>query len=218
MSAPLLHSINNHHFWLSAERCIFWEEAQTLILSDTHFGKTGHFRKNGIAVPQQVYKEDLQRFVQQVTHFKPQQIIVVGDLFHSRENRELELFLKWRRDIAHTRMVLVRGNHDLLDAAWYAAADIEVQEGIYQIDAFDFVHDPADNTETIKGRYSFSGHIHPGVSLQGTAKQCLQFPCFFFGKQQCILPAFSRFSGIKIMRSQKSDSVYAIADGTIMKL
>ncbi|HJV19339.1 MAG TPA: ligase-associated DNA damage response endonuclease PdeM [Sediminibacterium sp.] len=218
MSAPLLHSINDQHFWLSAERCIYWEEAQTLILSDTHFGKTGHFRKNGIAVPQQVYKEDLQRFVQQVTHFKPQQIIVVGDLFHSRENRELELFLKWRRDIAHTRLVLVRGNHDLLDAAWYAAADIEVQEGIYQVDAFDFVHDPADNTETRESRYCFSGHIHPGVSLNGSAKQSLQFPCFFFGAGACILPAFSRFSGLKIMRSQKTDSVYAIANGAVMKL
>jgi DNA ligase-associated metallophosphoesterase len=218
MSAPLLHRIHQDHFWLSPERCIFWEEAQTLILSDTHFGKTGHFRKNGIAVPQQVFKEDLQRLLHQVMHFKPQQLIVVGDLFHSTENKELELFLKWRKDIGQTSMILVKGNHDILHQSWYANADIEVKEGIYPVGAFDFVHDPAAYEEAKTGRYFFSGHIHPGVSLKGTAKQSLQFPCFFFGKEACILPAFSRFSGLKMMRSKKTDSVYAIADGSLLKV
>ena len=45
---------------LSPERCMFWEDQQTLILSDMHIGKTAHFRKAGIAVPQQVFQEDLQ--------------------------------------------------------------------------------------------------------------------------------------------------------------
>ena len=30
---------------------MFWEEEKALIVSDLHFGKTGHFRKSGIAVP-----------------------------------------------------------------------------------------------------------------------------------------------------------------------
>ena len=63
MQAPILHTIQEQHFWLSAHRAIFWEEQKALILSDLHFGKTGHFRKAGIAVPQQVYKEDLQRLI-----------------------------------------------------------------------------------------------------------------------------------------------------------
>ncbi len=69
-----------------------------LLLSDLHFGKTGHFRKEGIAVPQAIYKEDLQRLVTQIQFFKPQQVVVIGDMFHSHANKELDLFKKWRND------------------------------------------------------------------------------------------------------------------------
>ncbi|MFX6499045.1 hypothetical protein ABTG19_18945, partial [Acinetobacter baumannii] len=62
MQAPILHTIRGQQIWLSAARVLYWENKKTLIVSDTHFGKTGHFRKNGIVVPQNVYKEDLQRF------------------------------------------------------------------------------------------------------------------------------------------------------------
>jgi metallophosphoesterase superfamily enzyme len=44
--------------WLSPERCLFWEEDKSLIISDIHLGKSGHFRKAGIGIPQAVFKED----------------------------------------------------------------------------------------------------------------------------------------------------------------
>ena len=96
MNAPLQYVIQNNTFWLSAQRCLFWEEEKTLILSDLHLGKTGHFRKHGIAVPQNIFIEDLQRLVGQIAHYKPVKIIAVGDLFHSQANKELDLFLKWK--------------------------------------------------------------------------------------------------------------------------
>ena len=92
MKPPIAHKISGQTFWLHAQRAIFWEEQKALILSDLHFGKTGHFRKAGIPVPQQVYKEDLQRLVELIQYFNPTQIIAVGDLFHSHANLELELF------------------------------------------------------------------------------------------------------------------------------
>ncbi len=64
-------------------RCLYWEEERSLILSDLHFGKTGHFRKAGIAVPQSVYREDLLRLLSLIQYFQPRQLLVVGDLFHS---------------------------------------------------------------------------------------------------------------------------------------
>src|SRR5690606_17967071 len=75
VQAPILHTIHQQHFWLSAHRAAYWEEEKALILSDLHFGKTGHFRKSGIAVPQTVYKEDLQRLVELLLHFQPRQMI-----------------------------------------------------------------------------------------------------------------------------------------------
>ncbi len=89
------------------ERVIYWEEEKALILSDLHLGKTGHFRKSGIAVPQQVYKNDLHRLVQSIQHFQPKQLIIVGDMFHSHANKEHDWFLKWRNDFSHIEMHLV---------------------------------------------------------------------------------------------------------------
>lgn len=215
MPPPLHHIIQHQHFWLSAQRCIYWEENKTLILSDPHFGKTGHFRKQGIAVPQPVYQEDLQRLVTEITLYSPEQIIVVGDLFHSIVNKEMDLFVKWRRDFGQLNFLLVKGNHDILSNDWYAAADIGVKEGIYTTNGFDFVHDPAEaGSDAIN--YVFSGHVHPGVHLQGLGKQSLQFPCFYFSAKQAILPAFSKFSGLSMVKKKKADKIYAIVNQSLV--
>src|ERR1017187_1809839 len=107
MSAYERFIVKEETLWLSAERCIFWENEKALILSDLHFGKTGHFRKSGIAVPQNVFKEDLQRLFSLVQFFKADSLIIVGDLFHSHENREMDLFLKWRKDHASLQLQLI---------------------------------------------------------------------------------------------------------------
>jgi len=78
MQQPVQHIIRNNHFWLSAQRCAFWEEEKTLILSDLHFGKTGHFRKAGIAIPQNVYKKNLPRLGLSNKRFNPSNITILG--------------------------------------------------------------------------------------------------------------------------------------------
>ena len=126
MQSPVSHKILKQQFWLTTDRTMFWEEEKTLIVSDLHFGKTGHFRKSGIAVPSAVYKEDLQRLIVQIQYFQPGELIIVGDMFHSSANKELELFLKWRSDLSGINIRLVRGNHDILKEDWYAGAGIQL--------------------------------------------------------------------------------------------
>lgn len=219
MTPPVLYIIQNNHFWLSPQRCVFWEEEQALILSDLHFGKTGHFRKHGIAVPQTVFQEDMQRLVEQIAYFKPKQIIAVGDLFHSRANKEMDLFIKWRNDFSKIDFILVRGNHDILDMGWYEKTGIQVKEGKYNIGGFSFLHDPAENEmDNSSENFIFSGHLHPGVHISGLGKQGLSFPCFHFTNHQAILPAFSKFSGFVIMRRKKTHTVFAIVDDKIIRL
>lgn len=219
MTAPVLHIIQNNHFWLSPQRCLFWEEEKALVVSDLHFGKTGHFRKHGIAVPQKIFQEDIQRLVAQISVFKPQQIIAVGDLFHSEANKEMELFVKWRNDFPDIGFTLVKGNHDILPKEWYHSAGITVQEGFYTVGEFDFVHDPEEiNTDKAPRRYQFSGHLHPGVSISGMGKQTLQFPCFYFSDSMAILPAFSLFSGLAMVRRKKKDTVYAIVNQSLVQI
>ena len=200
MQAPLLHTILDQHLWLTAQRSIFWEEQKAMIVSDLHFGKTGHFRKSGIPVPQTIYKEDLQRLVSLLNYFKPDQLIVVGDFFHSHENTELDLFKKWRNDFADLKIVLVRGNHDILKDSWYKEADIEVIEKELLQRPFLFMHDRCTDRDDV---YTFCGHIHPGIYLHGLGRQGLRLPCFYFAKDYCILPAFSRFTGTALIEPER---------------
>lgn len=219
MNISIPHIIHEQHFWLSAQRSIYWEEQKTMIVSDTHFGKTGHFRKSGIAVPQQVYKEDLQRFFSLATDLKPERILVVGDFFHSTDNEEHNLFLRWKNDFNSLQITLIKGNHDILGNTWYENAGIQLIEDFYEIGQFRFQHDPAENDFLVKeNTFVFSGHVHPGILMRGMGKQSLRFPCFYFTQNQCILPAFSKFSGLAIVKPKKQDQVYAIANDNIIKL
>ena len=203
--------ILGNNFLLSTDRAIYWEEKKTLILSDLHFGKTGHFRKAGIAVPQSVFKEDIQRFVALLQSFKPQTVIVIGDMFHSRDNKEHELFVKWRKDFTQLHIQLVMGNHDILHSKWYHDAGIETVNNKLAIECFSFVHDINDTAnENCEEVYVFSGHIHPGISIHGISKQSLSFPCFYFARQYAVLPAFSKFTGCYPIKPKRGENVYAI--------
>jgi uncharacterized protein len=218
MFQPTLIKLREQSIWLSPGRCLYWEEDQSLILSDLHFGKTGHFRKSGIAIPQNVFKEDLQRLVQQIQFFKPARLIIVGDFTHSHNNAELELFSKWRKDMGQTAIQLIRGNHDILSAEWYQDTGIEVVEQQLHKPPFCFVHDPDDIPVAETGHYIFSGHLHPGVHLSGLGKQSLSFPCFHFSGSQALLPAFSHFTGYKMINKKKEDRVFAIVNKSLVEV
>ncbi|MGN6619205.1 MAG: ligase-associated DNA damage response endonuclease PdeM [Ilyomonas sp.] len=213
------HNIHNNNFWLSYQRCLFWEEQKALIVSDLHIGKSGHFRKSGIAVPQHVFKEDLQRLFAEIQYYKPQQLIIVGDLFHSKENKEMDLFVKWRTDLEYVDVHLIKGNHDIFKNKWYEDASINVHEHSFCINEFLFTHDAtAPFCEDKDTTYIFSGHIHPGIIVKGTGRQSLRFPCYYFGAQYAILPAFSKFTGLALVEPKRTDTVYAIVDKSVLQL
>ena len=221
----LPHSLKLHHasLWLSAERCIYWEEEKCLIVSDLHFGKTGHFRKSGIPVPQKVFKEDLQRLFEQLQYFKPKVLLVVGDLFHSAENKELDLFRKWRDDIPDLEIKLVKGNHDILKEHWYEAAGIAVYKEHLNINGFCFTHDnlscfDSEQAALSQEKYTISGHIHPGIRVTGIGRQSLCLPCFYFGKAFAVLPAFSRFTGTALIDPEAGARVFALVNHKIVEI
>jgi metallophosphoesterase superfamily enzyme len=104
---------------------------------------------------------------------------------------------------------------------WYQAAGIELTPERLQIGEFAFIHDITTETESSAvnggnddGRattaYSFSGHIHPGIRINGLGKQSLRFPCFYFGVDFAVLPAFSRFTGMASIYPAPRENVFAI--------
>lgn len=216
MKAPVPFSLLQQKLWLSAERCVFWEDTRMLLVSDIHFGKSGHFRKEGIGIPQAVFRNDLRRLTHAITFFQPAGLLIVGDFFHSRYNKEVESFEKWRSDLHWLPIHLVQGNHDVLAADWYAKHNITVYKNSHQAGPFSFTHEweaTANNTG-----YVFSGHVHPGIRLQGAGKQSMRLPCFYFGQQHAILPAFGSFTGLHAIRPKKQDTVFAIVHDNVVAL
>jgi DNA ligase-associated metallophosphoesterase len=219
MTRLLSYIIRNEHFILSANRTLFWEDQRTLILADLHVGKTGHFRKSGINIPQSVYKDDLHRLLAEILFFKAERLVIVGDLTHSAANREMDLFRKWRKDFSSLDVHLAKGNHDILDNAWYEEAAITVHNEPFEMKQFSFIHDIMKPKQTFADkRFVFSGHVHPIVTITGKGRQSLRFPCFHFTKNYCIIPAFSRFTGGYKIEPKKGDAVFALADKEIITL
>lgn len=206
---------------MAPDRSLFWEEENTLIVSDLHLGKTGHFRKEGIAVPQKVYTSDLQRLMAALYFYKAERLIVVGDLSHSIHNKELDLFMKWRHDFSQLHIDLVKGNHDILDEQWYKECNLNLHPWQLEIGSFCFRHEDKRYQKVYansKALYTFSGHVHPAFRISGKGKQTLKFPCFYYRKDSCVLPAFSHFTGGYVVTPEKEEMVYAIVDNAIMKM
>ena len=188
------------------------------MLSDLHFGKSGHFRKSGIGVPQNVYKEDLQRLFSQIQFFKPRLLLIAGDMFHSHANKEVDFFLKWRNDLPDLIIHLIKGNHDVLSNKFYDKANIEVAKQKLSICNFCFTHDITVACDEEKDLFTFSGHIHPGIKMRGVGKQALRLPCFYFTDKYAVLPAFSLFTGLYKMTPKKTDKVFALVENQVIKM
>jgi metallophosphoesterase superfamily enzyme len=54
--------------------------------------------------------------------------------------------------------------------------------------------------------------------VSGGGRQSLHFPCFYFTPAFCVLPAFSRFTGLAMIRPKEKDNVFAIVNQSIIQL
>jgi hypothetical protein len=46
----------------------------------------------------------------------------------------------------------------------------------------------------------------------------MTLPCFYFGKDQGILPAFGSFTGMALIAPQKDDRIFVIAENKIQQI
>ena len=211
--------IRDHEFLLTNQRAVFWKEREMLILSDVHLGKTAHFRHSGIPLPQEVAEADLHRLGLLIHQFSPKHLLIVGDFFHAGANSELELFSKWRTSFSKIDLILIKGNHDRLQQDVYDKLGMETRADSLTIDDIEFVHQPHHGTSKNGKNFSICGHIHPGVLIKGHARQKLKLPCYLMNKNQLILPAFSRFTGLDTRFGRKKDyRYYAITDTDVIYL
>jgi metallophosphoesterase superfamily enzyme len=66
--------------------------------------------------------------------------------------------------------------------------------------------------------YVLAGHLHPGVSLTGRGRMRERLPCFWFGRDCGILPAFGDFTGLADVTPEPGDRVIGIAEGALVEV
>lgn len=208
--------IKGNNWSLLPERAMYWVEKKTLVAGDLHLGKSGHFRKSGIAAPQQINLTNLSRLDTLVSRFEPDRILLLGDLFHSDYNREWFSFEEWCKKYPSLKKILITGNHDSLHRTLYEEAGISTYPR-YTEGPFQFKHHPEEN-DTETEFFRFCGHVHPGIRLKGRGRQSVRIPCFYQSLNQMILPAFGEFTGLHLLETGKATRLYGIADGQVVEL
>lgn len=205
---------DKHRLVMTNQRVLYWPDLDTLILSDLHLGKAAHFRKNGIAIPSNVQEQDLLRLSRLIKYYKIARIILVGDLLHAGENKEVERFKVCMQSLPEVEIVLIKGNHDRIsDARWldlgiHQVYDEHIFEGVH------FVHTP---TESLQGTF-ISGHIHPGVVYPISKWEHIRMPAYIVTPNQIILPAYSQFTGLDTSFKITDASYYPFFEKGIFKL
>lgn len=206
-------TVQNEIFTLTNQRALFWKEQKALILSDLHIGKTAHFRKNGIALANQIMKNDLERLSILIEYFQPEKFLVVGDLLHAGDNSDVDEFCTWRSQYPDLQFYLIEGNHDRISKTLESKLCLNVKIKSLELNDFVFVHD----FEKKQPKLQITGHIHPGFMIHSAVKK-IKLPCFVVTDNQLLLPAFSEFTGLDTKNLPKNGRFYVFTDAEIYEI
>ncbi len=200
---------------LLVDRAAWWAARATLLVADPHFGKAATFRSAGVYVPHGTTIGALQRLDALVAATRAQRIVFLGDFLHAREGRSDAMFralVAWRSSHASIEMILVRGNHDMRAGDPPEALGLHVVSGPHGDGPFMFAHHPV----TFAGGYVLAGHLHPCVTVRGAGRQHERLPCFWFGHETGVLPAFGEFTGCDEVEPVAGDRLWLVAGNEVL--
>ena len=201
---------------LHPARAAYWSEKSVLLFADLHLGKEAHFRKEGLAIPDSGMLANLANINRLLKAFRPRSVVFLGDLFHSSYNQSWEQFRNLLKGYAATEFHLVTGNHDILAHEHYQRAGMNIHTQSMYWEPFLFTHQI--QPEVGDGLYNLSGHLHPGVFLKGKGRQSIKLPCFWFGQNQGLMPAFGKFTGLAIIKPKSSDQVFVVLKDRVLQV
>lgn len=202
---------------LLPERAALLVSSATLLVADAHLGKAASFRRLGVPVPEATTQDNLQRLTALVAQSGARRVVFLGDLVHSARAlaaATVEAISAWRRQHARLECTLVRGNHDRHAGMPPAAWELEVLEGPLPLAGLQLRHEPQPDP----AGYVLAGHVHPCAVVGGRAHDRLRLPCFHFGAEVGVLPAFGSFTGMHALPRLPGDRVYVIAGSEIRQL
>jgi uncharacterized protein len=206
-------AIRGESLLLHPGRAVIWPRCRAAIVADTHFGKSGVFGRNGVAVPAGADDFDRARLTRLIAELDIRRLIVLGDFLHaplqadSQEARDMET---WNASLAGVKIQVIAGNHDRgIASGWRGTIDWIAGEHVEM--PFRFVHDASKTTCTGSADFSLSGHVHPVVALKGLRKRASRVPVFWLRAQGLVLPSFGSFTGGYLIAPAQGEQVFAVS-------
>lgn len=210
-------SVAGEALMLLPEKAAYLAERQWLLIADAHLGKAVSFRRQGVPVPQGSTADNLATLSALIARLDVRRIVFLGDLLHSAHAHSAATqaaLAQWRDRHRDLDLTLVRGNHDDHAGDPPAALGFEVVDEPLRVGPWALCHHPNAQADG----YVLAGHLHPCVSLQGRARERLRLPCFWFGDQVGVLPAFGEFTGMHAIEALPRDRVYALTGDGVLEV
>lgn len=170
-----------------ASGALWWPEADLLVVSDLHLGKSERIaRRGGGMLPPYEGHDTLTRLQEELDQTGARRVICLGDSFDdlsAASGLEERLALWLARLTAGRDWVWIKGNHDPGPLDLPGTHRAEVTEGAL---VFRHIATPAAG--------EVSGHYHPKARL-GLRGGSVTRPCFLVDRTRIILPAFGTYTG-----------------------
>jgi DNA ligase-associated metallophosphoesterase len=193
---------------LLPQRAVWLEGSRTLLLADLHLGKAETFQAHGIPLPSDGDAGTLNTLLTLANRWRPAQVLVLGDLIHSRLGLTGELREKLRAlpELLGAPLRLVGGNHER--GSWIEALPAEPS---LALGALWLSHGPEDHP----GRLNVCGHRHP-VAVVGAGAERLRLPCFAYDPQaeRLTLPSFGELTGGHPCEAH--EQLWLVAEGQVL--
>ena len=172
-------------------RALFLPGTKELLICDIHLGKAEYFQQNGIPLTNNSDKNNFKRMKTIVKKYKPEKLIILGDLFHSKYSIDetLQKKIEDLPGLLNIKVELIRGNHD----AGCNIKNIKIYD-IKKTKNITFSHEPIN----LSGNKTLNicGHYHPKLFLKSNGDK-LSFRCFAMDTKEntLYLPAFGDLTG-----------------------
>lgn len=190
-----------------------WAPAQAVLLvADLHLGKAETFQACGIPLPSDGDHTNLNRLLALAHGLRPERVVVLGDLVHSRLGltAQLRQVLLDLPQLLGCPLQLVAGNHDA--GCWLEGLAGEPAQACGPL-WLSHAPEPSPAAQLL----NVCGHLHP-VAVIGGAADRLRLPCFALDRprRQLQLPAFGDLTGGHPCGADLER--WVIADGQVLAL
>ncbi len=193
---------------LLPEKAAYLPKSRTLVVADTHIGKSATFRTRGIPIPEGDTSADLNQISELAQRLDISQLVIAGDLVHSRDGLTQDILAhleEWLSAFPFP-VILTEGNHDQRSWLGHFPLSLKTQPEL-ELENLIITHDPNDLSPD---NFGIAGHLHPGVRIKESYRRSLRQAGFFLkAGKHLILPSFSAFTGMQEIHFQEEDRFFA---------